>query len=190
MHLQTTTDVLRRVVSGGQTGADRGGLDAALEVGLEIGGRAPSRFRAADGVIPERYRLHMTAIDECSYAARTRLNVEESDATLVVSFAGWDRLSPGTAMTVREAQRAKKPCRHAWLPGGRFPGADRFAGVAEQLAEWVLGNRVATLNVAGPRESKEPGIQLATRQVVAEVLDLLMGERALLARAAFVEASS
>lgn len=181
-HISSPTDVLRRVVSGGQTGADRGGFEAALDVGLQIGGWAPSGFRAEDGGIPEPLRRHMK--EGGSYPARTAKNVRDSDATLIVSFSGWNHHTPGTALTVRECRRQQKPCREVWLPQGRYPGEAHFRPVAEQLAEWVLGLQVRVLNVAGPRESKQPGIQLAARQVLAHVLDLLMGDRARVAREA------
>lgn len=174
---------LGMIVSGGQTGADRGGLLAALEVGLLIGGWAPRGFRAEDGVIPTALRGRMRDSHK-DYAGRTRMNVRDSNATLIVSFSDFDHLSPGTALTVRECRAMKRPCRHVCLPHGRFPG-EGFRHVADAVARWVLNNLVTTLNVAGPRESREPGIELATREVVASVLDALMGDRATVARAAY-----
>src|SRR4029079_15449751 len=85
-------------------GADRGGLDAAREVGLEQGGFCPLGRRAEDGVIPDIYPVEELATR--SYPARTRANVERSDATVVFSMGPPDR---GSALTLRLARAAGKP---------------------------------------------------------------------------------
>src|SRR5687768_1765349 len=80
----TTTGTLK-IISGGQTGADRAALDFAIAHGLGHGGWCPRGRRAEDGPIPDRYRLRETA--EADYAVRTRENVMDSDATLIFSVA-------------------------------------------------------------------------------------------------------
>lgn len=62
--------MIERVISGGQTGADRGGLDAAIDLGLPHGGFCPKGRRAEDGVIPGRYQLEET--ESADYTERTR----------------------------------------------------------------------------------------------------------------------
>ena len=71
--------MLRRIISGGQTGADRAGLDFAIHVGLEHGGYVPKGRKAEDGKIAERYNL--VELSTSSYPARSRRNIEESDGT-------------------------------------------------------------------------------------------------------------
>jgi predicted Rossmann-fold nucleotide-binding protein len=87
--------MLRKIISGGQTGADRAGLDFALETGLEHGGYVPSGRKAEDGRIDERYNLVELSTD--SYPARTRRNIEESDGTVIFSLERL--LSGGTKLT-------------------------------------------------------------------------------------------
>ena len=70
------------IVSGGQTGADRAALDWAIQNGHPHAGHCPAGRRAENGTIPLKYKLHET--DSMSYAHRTRLNIEQSDATLIV----------------------------------------------------------------------------------------------------------
>lgn len=70
---------LTKIVSGGQTGADRAGFEAAREVGLAIGGWAPRGWRAEDGCIPLVYRQFMRESVSPDYKLRTRLNVQDSD---------------------------------------------------------------------------------------------------------------
>ena len=83
-----------KIISGGQTGVDRGALDAAVETGIECGGTCPAGRIAEDGIIPEKYPL--TELDSTVYSDRTRKNVIDSDATLIVHFG---QLAGGTAFT-------------------------------------------------------------------------------------------
>src|SRR5882724_8012234 len=85
---------LWRIVSGGQTGVDRGALDAALAAGLESGGWAPGDRSAEDGIIPDRYPLIL--LPEGGYRERTRLNVVDSDGTAILYD---ESLTEGTRLT-------------------------------------------------------------------------------------------
>ena len=138
----------RRLVSGGQTGVDRAALDAALEAGLEAGGWCPRGRRAEDGAVPARHPLREAPSPV--YAVRTRLNVRDSDATLVLA---WGPLRGGTALTLRWCRRLGRPCRLVDLSRAVAPGELRA------LRRWLRRHRVRTLNVAGPREGERPGIQ-------------------------------
>lgn len=137
------------IVSGGQTGADRAALDFAIRLGLEHGGWCPKGRRAEDGPIDEIYRLQETSSEK--YDQRTRWNVRDSDATLLVTI---DReLSGGTGLTAQVAQRLGKP----WLHVSRDTTDDlREAG--RLVREFLVQHNVLRLNVAGPRASQEPDI--------------------------------
>lgn len=162
-----TRTIVTAIVSGGQTGADRGGLQAAIDLGLGWGGWAPHGWRAEDGEVPAVYREHMRESASPHYGLRTRLNVQDSDGTLIVSFA--ENLSGGSAFTARTAKAQRKPARHLILPArGRTRITD---AVRAALLQWIGDNRISVLNVAGPRESKEPGIQQAVRDALVWVLE-------------------
>ena len=133
-----------RVVSGGQTGVDRAALDAALALGLAIGGWCPRGRRAEDGEIPARYPLAETGSEK--YPVRTRLNVTDSDATLILVRGAFDS---GSRLTAQIAQRSKKPILVVELDA---------ADALETTRAWLAEIRPHVLNVAGPRESKQPGI--------------------------------
>jgi hypothetical protein len=148
--------VLRRIVSGGQTGVDRGALDAAIELGLEHGGWCPRGRRAEDGSIPLSYQLSETA--SARYPARTKQNVIESDATLLFYR---DRLHRRTELTFRLVQHYAKPFLLVDLQSPSDPA---------MVLEWILGEQVKTLNVAGPRESSSPGIARQTREFLTDCL--------------------
>ena len=133
------------IVSGGQTGVDRAALDAALKAPVPCGGWCPAGRKAEDGPIPARYPLkEMPGAD---YLARTRQNVADSDATLVITFG---TPSGGTRRTVEFCQRQKKP--YLVLDGARLTATK----AAEQAHGWITRSRIAILNVAGPRASGEP----------------------------------
>lgn len=137
-----------RIVSGGQTGVDRGALDAAMALGIEHGGWCPRGRLAEDGVIPERYQLQQTR--SARYSVRTRQNVVDSSGTLILCRGP---LRGGTELTHRLAKRLEKP----FLIVDLLQGPD-----GEEVWRWLRACDVRILNVAGPRESSAPGIALET----------------------------
>jgi hypothetical protein len=153
---------LKRVISGGQTGADRAALVAARAAGIPTGGWMPRGFRAHDGEHPEfadRYGVRETPGER--YQPRTALNVKESDATL--RFASdWD--SPGERLTLALCERYGKP-HFEVTPGDGTPPAE--------VAEWVAAGAVRVLNVAGNAERTSPGIQEWVEEFLADVFRLL-----------------
>ncbi len=152
--------MIRRIVSGGQTGADRAALDAALEAGVPCGGWVPRERMSEEGPIPPSYpSLRETA--SADPAVRTELNVRDSSATLVLSHGP---ATGGTALTIDMARRLDKPHLHVDLD--RTPLAEAWCLVRE----WVDTVRPEVLNVAGPRLSKDPEIYQATRALVADML--------------------
>lgn len=146
-----------KIISGGQTGVDRAALDFAIESGIPHGGWCPLKRKAEDGPINARYLLSETA--ETDYSARTRLNIRDSDGTLVLNTG---RLEGGTALTVQLAKKMGKPCLVADLEN--IPGENVVLG-------WLNTNRISILNIAGPRESKCPGIYERTRKVLPQLLN-------------------
>jgi hypothetical protein len=136
------------IVSGGQTGVDRAALDAAIELGIPHDGWCPLGRRAEDGRLPERYLLRET--DSPRYDVRTRQNVLDSDATLVL-FRG--TLSGGTELTYRLALREGKVCLAVDLGSSIEATPDPAS-----TRDWIVRHRVRRLNVAGSRESQRRGI--------------------------------
>jgi hypothetical protein len=136
--------MITRIVSGGQTGVDRAALDVGLELGLPCGGWCPRGRRAEDGPIPARYPLMETPLPD--YPQRTEWNVRDSNGTLVLTRG---TPSGGTALTIDLAARLGRP----WL----VVDLDHPPGL-DQVQSWLNDNRVTVLNVAGPRESDNPGI--------------------------------
>jgi hypothetical protein len=152
--------MLTKIVSGGQTGADRAALDFALANGFRAGGWVPRGRLAEDGPIPERYP-GLAESDSADPAVRTALNVRDSDATLLLSHGP---LAGGSLLTLREATRRGRPVLHLDL--------DRIspASAERQLRRWLAEVRPRTLHVAGPRASEDPRIAAATLAVLGAAL--------------------
>ena len=139
---------LRKIVSGGQTGVDRAALDWALASGVPCGGWCPLGRWAEDGPIAVRYPLRETP--DVKPALRTEWNVRDSDGTLIVTLAG--RITGGTLLTDNLAKCLSRPLLH-------LSEADGSATEQEELLRrFIDQNEISTLNVAGPRESGEPGV--------------------------------
>lgn len=148
---------LEQVVAGGQTGVDRAALDVALELGISCGGWCPKGRRAEDGSIPESYPLKESPT--ANYAERTALNVKDSEGTLILSLGS---LRGGTALTKTFAERYRRP----------FLVVDLRNATTQQVHDWLEANSIRVLNVAGPRESSQPGI---ARQAAA-FLRMVLGQ--------------
>ena len=147
--------MLRKIISGGQTGADRAGLDFAIETGLEHGGYVPGGRKAEDGRINARYNL--VELSTSSYPARTRRNIEESDGTVIFSLERL--LSGGTKLTWEHANRLSKPVLHIYdTRKEQIFKQDSLQREIQALTDFLCSNKIEILNVAGPRESKEPGV--------------------------------
>lgn len=150
---------LCKIVSGGQTGVDRGALDAALALGFPCGGWCPAGRRAEDGRIDPKYPLHETASEH--YSVRTRQNVIDSDATLVIHFG---EIEGGTARTLAICQELGKPCLNLDALG-HAPAA-----AAQLIRQFIVDHHSVTLNVAGPRASKQRQAQAYTEATMRLLL--------------------
>lgn len=153
----TAARPVERVLSGGQTGADRAALDAALAAGVPCGGWCPRGRRAEDGRVPAAYPLRETP--GWQYPQRTEWNVRDAGATLILATGEPDR---GTALTARLAGRLGRPCLSL------DPTAPAALAAA---ADWIRRHGVRVLNVAGPRESAQPGLYAAARDFLERLLD-------------------
>ena len=144
-----------KIISGGQTGADRAALDFALENGVETGGYVPRGRIAEDGRISVKYQ-NLVETENADPAVRTEKNVLAGDATLVVSHG---KLTGGSLLTMQLAKKYKKPVLHIDLSTMTIELA------AGKLAEWLVGVKPALLNVAGPRASEDREIYDAVRNL-------------------------
>lgn len=157
------------LISGGQTGIDRAALDFAIETGIACSGWCPLGRKAEDGPIPAIYPLQETTSEK--YQQRTRLNVKDSDATLILTDGSSSR---GTALTINlclhyhrpffilsftasldnRQSRSTADCIDKYLPAATRDAAE--TAMLEQASEWLFRVQPRILNVAGPRASECP----------------------------------
>lgn len=157
-HIPKSPSGIERIVSGGQTGADRAGLDVAIRHGIPHGGWCPKGRRAETGRIPARYRLKETP--RPTYVQRTEWNVRDSDGTAI--FTVRPDLRAGSRRTQEFARQTGKPFIHIPLTGTYQPALD--------LLKFITAHKIQTLNVAGSRESQEPGIASWVEGVLEDAL--------------------
>jgi putative molybdenum carrier protein len=158
--------IVGRIISGGQTGADLGALEAARQMGVPTGGTAPKGYRTETGPQPALLRAYgLVENESVAYARRTEANVAAADATLALGA----HLDRGSALTVTICRRLGRP--HRLVP-------DLSDDAAAATAAWLIEEhrrvgRPLTLNVAGPRESREPGIETRAEDFVSRLLSQL-----------------
>jgi len=153
--------MIKKIISGAQTGADRAALDFAINNDIDHGGWVPKGRKAEDGIIPEHYNVMESSSDE--YSRRTELNVMDSDGTLILSHSA---LTGGSALTEKLARKHGKPILHINLSL-----KPEFQATVD-ITHWLVANHIEVLNVAGPRASKDPKIYEATTGILEAVLYL------------------
>ena len=155
--------MLQKIISGGQTGADRAALDWALaNPGIEHGGWCPLHRLSEDGRIDDCYLLEETPHD--GYSQRTEWNVRDSDGTVIFSIAS--ELTGGSLFTLELARKWNRPFIHISQKKTENP--------AETLRQFVDDHFVETLNIAGPRISGEPEIGEFVRSVLDDAFSALI----------------
>jgi len=159
--------VLEKIISGGQTGADRAALDVAIELGIPHGGYLPKGRKTEAGRLPAKYDLKEMPTD--SYPKRTEQNVIDSDATLIISHGA---LTGGSDYTRQVAQKHGKPWIHVDASRTSIDSA------VQLVRAWINGSEVKVLNVAGPRASKDPKIYGTTKRLITTLIKMMsLGSR-------------
>ncbi|WP_173912209.1 putative molybdenum carrier protein [Acinetobacter sp. Marseille-Q1618] len=150
-----------KIISGGQTGVDRGALDAALAMNVACGGWCPENRMADDGVIPDQYPVKV--LPNSGYRKRTKQNVIDSDATVIIYF---DYIFPkgGTELTLLECIRQNKP--YVLIDAVEL-STER---AAEKIYAFVIKNKIVELNVAGPKAQHLPHAHHFTQTTIELLL--------------------
>lgn len=166
--------MLEKIVSGGQTGVDRAALDAAIDLNIAFGGWCPKGRIDEIGIIPKKYdQLVEISIDVSSdkenYDARTKLNIQDSDGTLIFvpTLPLPEKITDGTVLTINEVSRQSKPYLLISLSSSDEDNLSK-------CIEWIKEYDIRTLNVAGPRESSSEGIYKESYNFLLSLLPELL----------------
>lgn len=154
------------IISGGQTGADRGALDFAIKSGIKHGGWCPLGRKAEDQKIPPHYSLIETTTP--LYPARTRMNIRDSDATIIFSS---DINSKGSLLTTKFCYDMNKPYYTLILDrnNNNLIVDSKIKKECNNILKWLNRVKPDIINIAGTRESHCPGI----KKKVIEILNLI-----------------
>jgi hypothetical protein len=147
--------MLKKIVSGGQTGADQAGLKAAQAAGIETGGWAPKGWTTEKGAASWLADYGLAEHPEPDYPPRTEANVRDSDGT-----AWFGRTDSAGFRTTTDACRKHDKPWFVVVEGRTTP---------KQVIDWLTEHDIATLNIAGNRESKNRGLALRTERFLAQV---------------------
>ena len=158
--------MIKKIISGGQTGVDRAALDAAIKLSIPYGGWIPRGRLTESGPLAPEYQLKETATS--SYAERTEKNVLEADGTLIISRGP---LTGGSEYTREMAVKHQRPWLHIDLNDSPAFQA------ATEINQWIFSQKIETLNVAGPRASKDSNIYHKALDLLESVYYLGLMER-------------
>jgi hypothetical protein len=144
-----------RLISGGPTGADQGGLLAGRDLGVQTGGWAPQGWRTEAGAAPWLADFGLREHASSAYPPRTAQNVHEADATVIFGTS-----ETGSVLTARLARGMHKPL----LMVNARPWPSDYTQAVEALAAFL--GEFHVVNIAGNRESKNPGMRDAVWRMI------------------------
>ena len=154
--------MLKKIISGGQTGADRAALDVAIKFNIEHGGWIPKGRRTEEGPLSVKYQLK--EMDTSDYRERTKQNIVDSHGTVIISRG---KLTGGSKLTQGFASVIGRPnCYLDLLTAEEFE-----ASII--LKSFIMENNIQILNVAGPRLSHHPGIYMDVK-IILETMTYLL----------------
>ena len=149
-----------KIISGGQTGADRAALDVAINLGIPHGGWVPKGRRTEDGKLGDKYQ--MKEMPTFNYPDRTEKNVLDSDGTLILSHG---KLTGGSSLTRKLAKEHNRAWIHIDMDSLSVHQA------ARTIRTWISRHEIGILNVAGPTAGKDPEIYEAATTVLKAVFE-------------------
>lgn len=157
--------MIKKIISGGQTGADRAALDTAIKFNIDHGGWIPAGRKAEDGILSDIY--HMEEMPTDSYPKRTEQNIMDSHGTLIISRG---QLTGGSLLTHKLASKLERPCCHIDLIK-----IDEFEA-AIIVNSFVSEYFIDLLNVAGPRASSDPEIYRSVKALLETLIYMVLME--------------
>jgi len=152
--------MIQKIISGGQTGADIAGVDAAITSNIPYGGWLPKNRRTENGALSEEY-TDFQVMTWGGYPKRTEQNVIDSDGTV---FFTYGKLSGGSSLTKMFAVKHKRPWLHVNLNTTSDP--------VDLIINWLIKWEIEILNIAGKTASKSPAIYNRVKNIIEQILKL------------------
>jgi len=150
---------LKKIISGGQSGADQAALDAAIKYNFPHSGWISKGRKTEDGILPYEYKLK--ELKSGAYPNYTERNVINSDGTLIISHG---KLKGGSALPKKLAKKYNRYCLHIDLNE-----TSAFIA-ASKINSWIIEHKIKILNVTGSRNSKDPKIYENTKYIVEGII--------------------
>ena len=147
--------MIRKIISGGQIGADQAALDVAIKLGFPHGGWIQKGRKTQSGILPAKYQLK--ELSTAGYKRRIEQNVIDSDGTVIISHG---EPTGGAEHSRKMADKHRRPCLHVDLKE-----SSTFV-IASKINTWVLENNIEVLNVTGSRASEDSTIYKETMDIV------------------------
>lgn len=150
--------MIKKIISGGQTGVDRAGLDAAMLLKISTGGYCPKGYMTENGEDRKLKKYGLKELSACRYEDRTIKNVLTSDGTVIFCRTDENKniIGEGTQLTFSVAMDNDKPVI--------------INPTKIKFVKWVMKYNIKILNVAGNRESQYPGIYKKTKTFLIKTL--------------------
>jgi hypothetical protein len=158
--------MVKKIISGGQTGVDQAALDVAIKLDIPHGGWIPAGRKTDAGLLPSKYRLR--ELHGGGWAQVIERNVMDADGTLLISRG---ELSGGSELTRKTAMRKERPWFHVDL------GKINAFEAAGAIQAWIIKNSINVLNVTGPRASNDPEIYKVTTVLLQAAFYLAITEK-------------
>lgn len=159
--------LIEKIISGGQTGADMGGLLAGRELGIPTGGYAPRGWKTERRRQEEWLKsFNLEEWKPFGYAARTQANVILCDATIIFGNIH----SPGSLLTSKYCKSNRKSLYIQFFSKYGSISIEKLLADSQKFRLYLAQQPIGVLNVAGNRESKNPGIEDFTRRFLINAL--------------------
>ena len=149
--------MLKKIISGGQLGADQAALDAAIKYNFPHGGWIQKGRKIKNGVLPDKYELEEMPV--AGYKERIEQNVIDSDGTVIFSHGD---LTGGADYSMKMTERHQRHKLHIDLKV--IPSSI----AASKINTWIIENNIEVLNVAGSRASEDPDIYKNTMYIIED----------------------
>ena len=153
--------MIKKIITCGQTEADRAALDIAIKLRIPHGGCTPKGQITKTDKLPEKYMLKEMPTD--NYSECIKQNVIDSVGTLIISYGS---LSGDLDYARKMALRHKRQ-----ILSVDFNQMDVAKG-ALLLNDWIHLYRIDVLHVIGPDAEVNPNVRNQTKHIIEGALTM------------------